>query len=369
MKIVYLSNAVIPSRTANSIHVMKMCQAFSKNGFSTTLFAKNPQKKSLHEIFGFYGIKTNFNFHFYKTPVLKGSSVFSLFNLYIALKALSPTDTLVYARDIYGVVLAILMGFKVIYESHGIPSLWHIILLEKFILKHRGLIKLVVISKALKNLYSKMEIKDLLIEVHHDGSDIPENTTSGCYEWPGRDNRLQIGYIGHLYKGRGIDIVLKCSQFLKNMDFHIIGGEERDIIMWKRNKLPNVVFHGFVSPKFTSYLRSKCDILLMPYQKELAIAGKSVNTSSWMSPLKMFEYMSSKKAIISSDLPVIKEVLNTNNAILVKPDDERMWVQALEKLGSDISLRDRLALQAYEDFITKYTWTIRAKNLVKNVIL
>ena len=32
MRIVYLSNSVIPSTTANSVHVMKMCQGLADNG-------------------------------------------------------------------------------------------------------------------------------------------------------------------------------------------------------------------------------------------------------------------------------------------------------------------------------------------------
>ena len=49
MKILYISNSIIPSRTANSIHVMKMCQAFADNGHEVVLLApdkKNKDKKS-----------------------------------------------------------------------------------------------------------------------------------------------------------------------------------------------------------------------------------------------------------------------------------------------------------------------------------
>lgn len=45
MKIVYLSASSIPSRTANSIHVMRMCAAFAKNGHidgSEWRFLKTP---------------------------------------------------------------------------------------------------------------------------------------------------------------------------------------------------------------------------------------------------------------------------------------------------------------------------------------
>ena len=48
MKIVYISNSTIPSRAANSIHVMKVCQAFSDLGHEITLFASD--KKNDYEI-------------------------------------------------------------------------------------------------------------------------------------------------------------------------------------------------------------------------------------------------------------------------------------------------------------------------------
>ena len=43
----------------------------------------------------------------------------------------------------------------------------------------------------------------------------------------------------------------------------------------------------------------------------------NVNISDFTSPLKLFEYMSHKKPIIASDLPVIREVLDEKNSILV----------------------------------------------------
>ena len=42
--------------------------------------------------------------------------------------------------------------------------------------------------------------------------------------------------------------------------------------------------------------------------------------------------MSHKKAIIASDLPVIREVLNTKNSELVDCEDFRLWVEAIKSL-------------------------------------
>ena len=62
MKIAYLSGSKIPSRTANSIHVVKMCQAFARNGHDVVLMA--PRRKGVEsdvqDVFSFYGVENCF---------------------------------------------------------------------------------------------------------------------------------------------------------------------------------------------------------------------------------------------------------------------------------------------------------------------
>ena len=60
MKILYLSKSIIPSRTANSINVMKMSQAFADNGHEVVLLApnlKNKYEKDVTDIYEYYGVK------------------------------------------------------------------------------------------------------------------------------------------------------------------------------------------------------------------------------------------------------------------------------------------------------------------------
>ena len=107
------------------------------------------------------------------------------------------------------------------------------------------------------------------------------------------------------------------------------------------------------------------DILLMPYQKKVSIGQKNHDTSGWMSPLKMFEYMSSNTAIISSNHDVLKEVLNTNNAILCDYNNKDDWIKAIEKLENDKNFAKKISENAYKDFIENYTWNKRAKKIIK----
>ena len=65
VKIVYISSSTIPSRTANSIHVMKMCQAFAKNGYEVTLLAPDNHdeyESDVECVYDYYSVDQCFEF-------------------------------------------------------------------------------------------------------------------------------------------------------------------------------------------------------------------------------------------------------------------------------------------------------------------
>ena len=70
------------------------------------------------------------------------------------------------------------------------------------------------------------------IIVAHDGADevVDFNSKTSLL---GQKNTLKIGYIGHLYKGRGIELIIECAKQIKDMTFHIVGGFNDDINYWQ----------------------------------------------------------------------------------------------------------------------------------------
>jgi len=103
----------------------------------------------------------------------------------------------------------------------------------------------------------------------------------------------------------------------------------------------------------------------MPYQKSVSIGIKGVDTSKWMSPMKLFEYLSVGVPIISSNISVLKEVLvDRENCVLVEPDDLSAWSAALENIISNSELEEKLGLNAYNLYKDKYTWKHRAKGML-----
>ncbi len=376
MKIAYISKSIIPSRTANSIHVMKMCQAFADNGHEVVLLApdsKNQYEKNVDDIFDHYGVRKNFKIKKLYHPNIKGGAIMYILAIFFYLFINKKFD-LVYGRFLHGVFLATLLNNKVVYETHApiLDKKNNRAIVFEWLIKSKYLKKMVVISQALKNIYlDKGYLNDSKIQVAHDGADIVEDFNYKIDLLGFKDN-LKVGYVGHLYKGKGMEIIASMADKLDDdVEIHIIGGLEKDIKFWK-NKIirKNIYFYGFVPHKIVSNYINALDICLLPNQKIILAHGSdpsniSLNISSYTSPLKLFEYMSHKKPIIASDLPVIREILNEKNSILVKHDDIDLWVSSIKKL-KNFKYRETISNKSFSDF-TKYSWKNRALRLIENI--
>lgn len=84
-----------------------------------------------------------------------------------------------------------------------------------------------------------------------------------------------------------------------------------------------------------------------------------------MSPLKIFEYMSSAKPVLCSDLPVLSEVMeHEGNCLLLSPEDSGAWVAALNSLRSNPDYARALGKRAFDSFVNNYTWEQRAQRVL-----
>lgn len=371
-KLIYLSKSTIPSRTANSVHVMKMCQALANENHEVILYSYNGGNDA--DIYKFYGVNESFNIE--RTKRISNSIIQPLFHLFKVTRHINSNirPDMIYSRDLLTLFILQGKGIPFAYEAHSFSKNNINIILEKRIFMSKNFKFLGVISRALKEEYLSKYPKILKgkILVIPDGADLPlkpkdiKDKDMTMKEF--NVNRPQIGYVGHLYKGRGIDIVLETSKKLPNYDFHIIGGEEKDIQYWSNRigNQKNLFFHGFVPNYKLFKYYEKIDILLAPYQKAVSIGNGKTDTSKWMSPMKIFEYMSYKKCVISSDIEVLKEVLiDRYNALLVDPTSIDDWVNTIVEAVNDVDLYKRVSNNAYNDLVNKYTWAKRAKTILK----
>lgn len=375
MKIAYISYSPIPSNMASSIQVMKMCDAFAANGHEVTLYVPDMPKKQynhIDDIYSFYYVK---NIFIIKRINFLGN-VFNFFSKkfiysFLVLKDLSNLKPdMVYGRVVIACTLAALGGYKVKLELHNkVPSMLDKIFL-KILLKSKNLEKIIVVANSLK-LYcmDKFNINEKKVAVIPNGADeVTLQEINKDYNY--KDN-FKAGYIGNLYQGKGMEIISKVAHKMPEIDFIIIGGTKKELDYWKEKiKLPNVFFQGFVPPSDLQKYINMFDCCLLPNQTIVtsylpgSSNSKKGDFGNITCPLKMFQYMAHKKPIIASDLPVLREVLNEQNALLVKPDDIDAWVDAINRLKGDKKLRESIANNAYNDFINNYTWIRRAQKVL-----
>ena len=362
MKIVYFSKASFPAKHASSIHIINMCEALSSLGHEVHLMAPDHGSDE-NDIFRFYGVKSRFKIHLHNYPVYKGKTLIYLISAIRALIDIKP-DFIV-SRFSFGSYVSALFGYQTIHDFHGDD--WNKDALTRNVYERLfrscNLKKLTFNSHALKKLYlSSYPESKLKLEVLHNGCkihDLKEKTAL-----PGT-NSIKAGYFGNLYEGRGIELIIEIAEALAGIDFIIVGGSEQDLRRLKSKvKTTNIYFMGFLEPSKVHLYRNSVDILLAPYMDKVALEGGQGDSVSFMNPVKLIEYMGSRKIIMTSDLPAIREILDDSKAILLNNQDSKAWIRAISEISNDKNKFSHLADNAYNEFLKNLTWESRASKMV-----
>lgn len=374
MRIAYLSHSIVPSRYANSIQVMKMCQAFVDLGHMVDLYAIPGGEALSSDPFGYYGVRGGFEIRFCnrgKVPLARG--FFYAWNVARTVRA-NPHPDVFYGRDVLSLLACSGFGVPLVYEVHQLPFRRMKRWVEARLFGHPSFARLVTISEALRQDYLQCfpGLNPNQVIVAHDGADLPSADTMvriGEMNWPGRPGAIQVGYVGHLYPGKGMEIIARLPGELPDIDFHVIGGFDEDVEYWRTQvNCPNIHFHGFVEPSLLPSYYRHLDIVLAPLQYRVSLKGGRGDISRWTSPLKIFEYMSYGKAIVVSDLPVLAEVMrNEQNCLVVPADQPEAWVRAIRRLADNVDERSKLGKQARYDLETQYTWKRRAERVLASL--
>lgn len=364
MEITYLSPSTLPSNSANSVHVMKMCAAFVELGHDVSLWGYQPTSTENQVIdpFEFYGITPTFDLHRVNIPISTGDSI--LYGLRAGIAGRFVDADLVYGRALTACMVAALLGQPVVFEAHEPPTHPLFEWFFRRLIKSGNLKQLVVISDPLRRKFkTKYNMSKSAITVAYDAADDPPEST---HEQIKNADRLQVGYIGQLYPGKGMSLIADLIRRCQWADFHIVGGSDDIIKKWraKLRECDNVTFHGFIRYADTHAFRQSFDIALAPYQRRVeSDVGNDI--SQWMSPLKIFEYMAASVPILASDLPAIRSILeNGKTGLLCPPDEPKAWTAALERFYEDHQLRAVLSRNAREQFESTHMWSQRAERIL-----
>ena len=374
MKIIYIGSPPLLTRGASAIHIFKMCSAFSQLGHRVTLYI--PPYDRSGDIFSYYGVEQNFDI---KTIVSPKNFLRQIIHglccvFYFATK--NPRADIVITRNIiFTFFSTVFLRVPTIYDAHH-PLVNKI---AEFFFNtfkdSRSLIRFTTNSQGLADYYLKMGLPAGKLRVLHNGVELDKYSKSKTKTQARKITNLQAGkkivlYSGNIYKGRGIDLLIDAACDLKDVLFLVLGGEQKDIDYYenivKTKKVENFKFLGFVDHKeVINYLYSS-DVLVMPYGGGMTIKSGTV-ASDFTSPIKLFEYMASKRVIVASKINSVLEILEDGrNAVLVEIDDLDSLKKGLRLALNNSSNSLKLADQAYKD-VKKYTWKQRASKMLENV--
>lgn len=361
----YLTASPMPGPQAHTVNIAKMCSAFSASGADVTLIVSGrPRRRMRDELAEHYGLEHGFRVWTIglRQPNSRWVIMFGIMLAWLL------RIGLVYTREPRFALWLARAGFPTALELHHD----HLSFAPKSkaafaaLTQNPRLRGLVTISQAIADAILKdfpsLESK---IIVAADGADAVISPSEPI-EAPSR-SKLSVGYVGHLYPGKGMEIIADLAPLCPWAHFDIVGGRLEDVQHWKERTatLPNLILHGPVPHAAVPAKLAHFDVVLAPYKRSVIGSNGRLDLASWMSPLKIFEYMASEKAIIASDLPVLREVLTDGvTALLCDPDDVRSWAAALERLAHDPAERRRLGRSARELLLSGYTWKKRADRIL-----
>lgn len=173
----------------------------------------------------------------------------------------------------------------------------------------------------------------------------------------GVDTQPLVIFVGNFYEWH--DVTTLLAAFAKVRETHpdarlvLVGdGSRREAMMKHAANLGlghAAQFTGLVAHAEVPRLLAAADIAVVPYPL--------LKTDVWLSPLKLFEYMASGKAIIASSVGQLTEVVQDGrNGLLVPPGDTAAMAAALLRLIDDPALQTRLGQQAREDAVRQHSW-------------
>jgi len=365
MKIVTISGSQVPSNAANSLQAMKAVHALAQLGHDLTLIvpASDQPHSNWGELAAFYGLQKEFHVEYLPSASRR------LFFLSAVRRAKSLKPDLLYVWPLQSAVLGLMNGMPVVLEMHDLPSgrigpFWF-----RYFRDSKGKKRVAVITRALREALAErygalLRQSDVVLAPNgvelerFERLPIPSmaRRSIGLPEAP------TVVCTGHVYPGRGMELFIELAKKQPGIRFVWAGGKQEDVEAWKAKTkaMPNVTFIGFVHNAQLPIYQAAADVLLMPYSHEIGISSGMGHSAQISSPMKMFEYMATGRAILASDLPVFHEVLNDNNAVFCPPEKVVAWDGALQALFDNPARREELASQARLD-AQKYSWTERAR--------
>lgn len=362
-----------PSEKAASLFAAKECEAFGKMGLSVTILVPRRLGRFKVDPHNYYKLENNFevrylptidilNIGFLKNFSFKLSFLsFSLVSfIYLVFKA--SRQDLIYSNESLPTLFSTFYFPNTLYELHDFPEgkkFFYKLLFQrvKYLLvtniwKTEEVVRLFGVNRE-KIICERnaVEVKDFDIPIEREEARDKLNL-------PG-DKKI-IVYTGHLYSWKGTDVLAEATKILpKDYLTVFVGGTKEDVSIFKDKYggVENILIVGHKERGEIPLWQKSADILVLPN------TAKEDISKYYTSPMKLFEYMVSRRPIVATDIPSVREIANNENAIIVLPDNKNDLAEGIKKAINDKNLVGEITEKAYSDVLF-HTWERRAKRIL-----
>jgi glycosyltransferase involved in cell wall biosynthesis len=371
MRIACLSTSSVPSRTANSLQLLKVCQSFVALGHDVKLWLPGRMPDvTWDDLARQYGIQHRFPIQWIRTrPQLRRYD----YGLKAAWRARRWKPDLYYSWSYQAAAVTSKLGWPTALEIHDRQTGRFGPRLFQSFINGRGAERVLPTTNALLRWLErryKVQLEPPLGIVSPNGVDLDRYrdlpSAEDARQGMSLPQKFTAVYTGHLYQGRGIEMILELAKRNSTCSFVIAGGEPPAVSIWRSKAaaagLDNIIFLGFIPNHDLPLVQAAADVLLMPHELRV-IDSSGSDIAPFTNPMKVFEYMAADRPILASELPIFREILNENIAILIEPEDIDGWDQAFKQVLDNAELRQQLADNA-KAHVQQYTWQARAQKIL-----
>ena len=163
----------------------------------------------------------------------------------------------------------------------------------------------------------------------------------------------KLGCIARLSEQKGLTYLIEAMSLLtvKNIRLFIVGDGEL------RNELENKV----------EELHLQDSVTFLGYRKDIVECINSFDFCVLPSVFEGFglvaiEAFMNSKTLVATDIPGLNEVVTNKNGILVPAKNPGALASAIDKLATDVPLRNRLAFHAKKTYEEKFSYSMFLEN-------
>jgi glycosyltransferase involved in cell wall biosynthesis len=177
------------------------------------------------------------------------------------------------------------------------------------------------------------------------------------------EDKIVVGFVGSFARYHGLEILLDIAETVQNkyenIIFLLVGknvhGSDNAMAKVSARRLSQLfTFTGEVCHSRIPFYIAAMDMAIIP------------DFNTYGSPMKLFEYMAMGKAIVTPDVPPIREVIEDGQTgILFEKGNVVEAARAIEKLIENEQLRYELGERARLKVIGSYTWDGNAAKIVE----